>query len=229
MICKSMVQACLSSIAVFTCASVALASPNGKPHIALNLGASVVSYDAKGVEHDSPADVALKSGALIRYTVLAKNVGDAPARNLSPSARVPAGTVYEPTPSVHVSSATVEFSLDGGKTWSAVPTVFRRHRSRHRAQEGRSRDVHRRAVGRAQAAGAEVVAELQLRGARQVNRTTIAHVALTGAFFRIDARDAATRDLARGRHGLGHRHQQSGHGDLHRCQQHVVHDALECR
>ena len=123
MICKSMVQACLSSIAVFTCASVAFANPNVKPHIALNLAASVVAYDAKGVEHDSPADVALKSGALLRYTVIAKNVGDAPARNLAPAARVPAGTVYEPTPSAHVSSATVEFSLDGGKTWSAVPTI----------------------------------------------------------------------------------------------------------
>jgi uncharacterized repeat protein (TIGR01451 family) len=67
------------------------------------------------------AGVTLKPGDIVRYDVTATNTGDSAAAGVRPLDQIPPGTAY-----VEGSAAgpgTVEFSLDHGKTWSALPMV----------------------------------------------------------------------------------------------------------
>ncbi len=58
-------------------------------------------------------------GQRIRYTIVAKNVGDRPAAQLVPMAKIPAGERF-----VAGSAGTAaEYSIDNGKTWSRRPMV----------------------------------------------------------------------------------------------------------
>lgn len=108
-----------------------------KPIVALKLSAMLVEHQANGAERLVPVEkTALRPGDVIRYIIVASNTGSNAAKDLVPAGRVPAGTVYV-VGSASSPTATAEFSLDGGKTWSAVPTV------KIRTQAG---DVVKRAV-----------------------------------------------------------------------------------
>ena len=93
-----------------------------KPSVTLKLTGSVVTK-ADGhpvltsVEKNPP-----KSGDEIEYDIVASNAGNSPALRLVPVGKIPAGTSYVDG-SAKAPRAHAEFSLDGGKTWSAAPTV----------------------------------------------------------------------------------------------------------
>jgi uncharacterized repeat protein (TIGR01451 family) len=109
--------------------SIALAiflglSPVGaKPLITVTLSQAMVITGADGGVHltapDTSAPVA--HGAVIRYTVSAKDVGTDEARRLQLLGHIPAPTAFVPG-SVHGPGGHAEFSLDG-KTFSAQPMI----------------------------------------------------------------------------------------------------------
>jgi uncharacterized repeat protein (TIGR01451 family) len=83
----------------------------------------LVERAADGAEKTTPvADVALKPGETVRYTLVAVNRGTDPALGLKPIGKIPAGTSFE-AGSAAGAAARVEYSLDGGKTWSTSPTI----------------------------------------------------------------------------------------------------------
>lgn len=117
----------LSSLWVLLCLALLVAVPSvasAKPNVVLTLSGVTVHKTASGVEKDVPLDpnVRLKTGEIVRWTIVAANKGSDPALHLTPSDKVPAGTVY-----VVASASTLgghaEFSLDEGKTWTAKPMV----------------------------------------------------------------------------------------------------------
>ncbi len=96
---------------------------SAKPSVSLKLTGSVVSRSADGHTTLTPVDkTELKSGDEIEYDIVASNAGDSAALRLVPVGRIPAGTAYVEG-SAKAARAHAEFSLDGGKTWSASPTV----------------------------------------------------------------------------------------------------------
>jgi uncharacterized repeat protein (TIGR01451 family) len=118
-------QRFLFAIALGAC--VALFGPvvaYAKPVVVLSLQGALVERDAKGAERLTPlANAVLKPGDLVRYDVVATNSGNDSAEHLIPAARVPAGTTYEAGSASLAAAARIEFSLDGGKTWSSKPVV----------------------------------------------------------------------------------------------------------
>ncbi len=110
-------------IAVLLLASL-VSVAQAKPVVTLKLSGLLVEHQANGVEQLVPVEKAvLKPGDEVRYVIVASNNGTDAARNLTPVGRIPAGTVYEAGSATAKDGAQAEFSLDGGKTWSAVPTV----------------------------------------------------------------------------------------------------------
>jgi uncharacterized repeat protein (TIGR01451 family) len=100
--------------------SVALA----KPPVAVALTGVYVDRGADGKERDVPVESrAAVPGAEIRYEITTSNTGSSTVYHVIPQGRVPAGTTYRTGSATVTASARVEFSLDGGKTWSAAPTV----------------------------------------------------------------------------------------------------------
>jgi uncharacterized repeat protein (TIGR01451 family) len=99
--------------------AIAAGSAVAAPAVHVALAGAIVVRDASGAERQ-PAP-----GERIRYTVMTDNRGADPARSVVSSARVPAGTQFAPGSAAASGPATVEFSLDGGKTWSARPLVKR--------------------------------------------------------------------------------------------------------
>jgi len=100
------------------------ASANAKPNVILKLDAELVQKDAKGVEKLTPVSGnELKPGETVRYDIVATNTGTDPAAKLMPVGKVPTGTTYEPGSATASNALRVEFSIDGGKTWSKSPVV----------------------------------------------------------------------------------------------------------
>lgn len=116
----------MRSLAAVTAAVLALALPgvaSAKPNVTLKLTGSLVTKAADGHTSLTPVEKAQpKTGDAIQYDIVAANGGDSPALRMVPVGRIPAGTSYVEG-SAKGARAHAEFSLDGGKTWSAVPTV----------------------------------------------------------------------------------------------------------
>ena len=116
----------MRSIAAVALVAFALVLPgiaSAKPNVTLKLSGSVVSKAADGSTTLTPVDkVQPKTGDAIQYEIVASNAGDSPALRLVPVGKIPAGTAYVDG-SARAPRAHAEFSLDGGKTWAAVPMV----------------------------------------------------------------------------------------------------------
>jgi uncharacterized repeat protein (TIGR01451 family) len=116
----------MRSIAALSLAFLALILPvvaSAKPSVTLKLTGSVVTKAADGHTTLTPVDkVQPQAGDAIQYDIVASNAGDSPALRLVPVGKIPAGTSYV-VGSAKAPRAHPEFSLDGGKTWSASPTV----------------------------------------------------------------------------------------------------------
>jgi uncharacterized repeat protein (TIGR01451 family) len=98
----------------------AATAANATPNVDLHLSGTIISHSGSTISY-LPLDRPVKAGETIQYTIVAKNLGTAPAIGLTPVGRIPEGTTFvraEPVPAfVHV-----EYTLDG-KTWSAHPTI----------------------------------------------------------------------------------------------------------
>jgi uncharacterized repeat protein (TIGR01451 family) len=65
----------------------------------------------------------VKRGDIIMYTVVAKNNSRCPLNNLVLKQPIPKGTEYIKDSAMAIDGAELLFSIDGGKTFSAKPTV----------------------------------------------------------------------------------------------------------
>ncbi len=104
--------------------AVLAGSAVAKPNVQLKLDGELVQHDAKGAEKLVPvSSEALKPGAIVRYDIVATNQGTDPAVKLMPIGKIPSGTAYEAGTASSTGSLRVEFTIDGGKTWSKSPLV----------------------------------------------------------------------------------------------------------
>jgi uncharacterized repeat protein (TIGR01451 family) len=65
----------------------------------------------------------VRHGDIIMYTVVAKNNSRCPLKNLVLKQPIPKGTEYVKGSAMAIDGAELLFSIDGGKTFSAKPTV----------------------------------------------------------------------------------------------------------
>lgn len=106
-----------------------------RPTIALTMTGSTVVRSADGHEASMPlaSGVSLRPGTVVRYAIDAANVGAEAARDLRPQARVPFGTVLLAASPSAPTGASVEYSVDGGKSWAAHrPSSCATRRATHR-------------------------------------------------------------------------------------------------
>ncbi len=68
----------------------------------------------------------INPGEIISYTITAHNAGTAAAREVSPSAAIPAGTIYVAGSARPAGAARIVYSIDGGKTFQATPMIEQR-------------------------------------------------------------------------------------------------------
>ena len=90
-----------------TAAAVQAAAPN----VQLKLSGAIVS-SAGGREVDAPMNRAVHAGEILRYTILARNVGGAPAYQLAPIGKIPQRTQFLKLAAAP-KYATVSYSSDG--------------------------------------------------------------------------------------------------------------------
>jgi uncharacterized repeat protein (TIGR01451 family) len=111
----------LGVLAAFSCtATIAFA----RPSVALKLSGTVAERAADGSVKNVPlGQKTVSAGTPITWNIAATNTGDSPAAHLVPQGRIPAGTAYIPGSATTANAARVEFSADGGKTWSPSPMV----------------------------------------------------------------------------------------------------------
>jgi uncharacterized repeat protein (TIGR01451 family) len=108
-----------TAAALATAGGVALAAPA----VSLHLTGALLERAGDGTVHELPltGNERVAPGQTLRYTIVAVNKGNEPARALAPVGRVPAGTAYvgasAPPPAAHL-----EFSLDGA-TFADRPTI----------------------------------------------------------------------------------------------------------
>jgi len=94
-----------------------------KPAVTLKLTGSVVTTTTDGKTQLTPVEkTELRPGDRVRWSIIARNGGDSGAYKLLTVEKIQPGTAYV-AGSASASKAHAEFSLDGGKTWSAAPTV----------------------------------------------------------------------------------------------------------
>lgn len=99
-----------------------------QPKVKLVLGVQkqVVSKDAEGNElinwQNLEGNVSVKPGDVLRYMLSSENAGDKPAENLVLTQPIPNQTAYI-ADSAMANGADLTFSIDGGKTYSAEPTI----------------------------------------------------------------------------------------------------------
>jgi uncharacterized repeat protein (TIGR01451 family) len=99
-----------------------------QPKVKLVLGAEkqVISTDANGKAVTTwqalEGSAEVIPGDVIRYTLASENAGDKEAKNLTLTQPVPAQTEYVLS-SARENGAELTFSIDGGKTFTAQPTV----------------------------------------------------------------------------------------------------------
>ncbi|MDX2255922.1 MAG: hypothetical protein NW214_10425 [Pseudanabaenaceae cyanobacterium bins.39] len=99
--------------------------------VALLLSAEIkrLNRDANGKEvvvwNQLPPNSQVVPGSILRYTVTAQNNTNRNMRNLSVIQPVPEGMVYvmQSATKTNVANAMVDFSIDGGKTFSQNPQV----------------------------------------------------------------------------------------------------------
>ncbi|HEY5340131.1 MAG TPA: hypothetical protein VIK27_03820 [Candidatus Aquilonibacter sp.] len=101
-------------------ASLSAYAAAATPKVALQLSDALITVsDGKTVA--GPVDRPVKSGDILRYTIVAKNVGSAPAYQLAPIGKIPERMVFVRVLSAP-SGAMTTYTLDC-KTWSAHPTI----------------------------------------------------------------------------------------------------------
>lgn len=109
---------------------VAIAKGMQHPKVQLNLVGEkqVISQDAQGKDIISWKDgspLSVQAGDILRYRVVGQNNGDRPVKNLTLNQPIPKGTVFVLKSAKAASSlpAQITYSIDGGRSFVAAPTV----------------------------------------------------------------------------------------------------------
>jgi uncharacterized repeat protein (TIGR01451 family) len=99
---------------------------DARPSVSLKLQADLVTRDDKGAQKlvPVPEGSVLKPGDEVRYIIVATNAGPSAATHLVPQGKIPKSTSYEIGSASRSDALRVEFSIDGGKTWSVKPMVM---------------------------------------------------------------------------------------------------------
>jgi uncharacterized repeat protein (TIGR01451 family) len=95
----------------------------GRPAVKVMLS-GVVERDNATVPVEKAALV--KSGEILDWTITSVNEGNAPAKEYNAVGKIPAGTQFIAGSAKAEGSAAVTFSIDNGKSFSAMPTVDER-------------------------------------------------------------------------------------------------------
>jgi uncharacterized repeat protein (TIGR01451 family) len=99
-----------------------------QPKVKLVLGAEkqVISTDVNGKEviawEALEGKATVQPGDVVRYTLSSENAGDKEAKNLTLTQPIPAQTEYVLS-SARANGAQLTFSIDGGNTFTAQPTI----------------------------------------------------------------------------------------------------------
>ncbi|MGH9930073.1 MAG: hypothetical protein ACREA9_12740 [Pyrinomonadaceae bacterium] len=96
---------------------------SGRPVVKVMLSGAVERDDTK-VPVEKAALV--KSGEILDWTITSVNEGNAPASDYKAVGKIPAGTQFVAGSAKADGSVAVAFSIDNGKSFSAVPTVDER-------------------------------------------------------------------------------------------------------
>ncbi len=104
-------------VAAIVVPSVAFA----KPLVTVKLSQLTVTKGADGKLVESPSSD-VKPGDVLKYRIVAANAGTTPALAFSPADKIPSGTTFI-AGSATGKALRVEYSIDGGKTWSSAPLV----------------------------------------------------------------------------------------------------------
>jgi uncharacterized repeat protein (TIGR01451 family) len=115
--------------ASFKQAGVVIAQALSRPKVQLNLGVEkkTVAQDQSGKAIVAwkrlEGKVSVNPGDVMRYTVIGKNTGNAPAKNLVVTQPIPKQTVYVLASANNTSNAKTLYSVDNAKSFVASPTV----------------------------------------------------------------------------------------------------------
>lgn len=92
----------------------------GRPEVKVLLSGSV-QRDQKRLPLESAATV--NPGEVLDWTITSENDGSAPANNYKAVGQIPKGTALVAGSATADGSASVAYSIDNGKTFSAEPTI----------------------------------------------------------------------------------------------------------
>lgn len=92
----------------------------GRPEVKVVLSGAVERDDTK-----IPVEKAsiVKSGEILDWTIVSFNEGNAPANEYNAVGKIPAGTQFVAGSASADASAAITYSIDNGKSFSAMPTV----------------------------------------------------------------------------------------------------------
>ncbi len=95
----------------------------GRPEVKVSLSGAVARGDER-----LPLDKAgnVNPGEVLDWTIISENDGTAPAHNYKAVGQIPKGTVLVAGSTTADGSVSVSYSIDGGKTFSAEPTIEER-------------------------------------------------------------------------------------------------------
>ena len=100
-----------------------IAAQAGQPEVKITLVGST-KRDDKAVALDKVS--AVHPGEVLDWTITSANEGDAPARQYKTIGQIPQGTSYVAGSAVAEYNASVTYSIDNGKNFSAQPMIAER-------------------------------------------------------------------------------------------------------
>ncbi len=98
-------------------------SERGRPEVKVSLSGAVARGDER-----LPLEKAqsVNPGEILDWTITSENDGNAPAHNYKTVGQIPKGTVLVAGSTTADGTASVSYSIDNGKTFSAEPTIEER-------------------------------------------------------------------------------------------------------
>lgn len=93
---------------------------NGRPDVKIQLSGSV-KRDGQAIALDKAESV--QPGEVLEWKIVSENDGTAPARDYKTIGHIPAGTSFVAGSAAAEGGSVVTYSIDGGKTFSALPVV----------------------------------------------------------------------------------------------------------
>ncbi|HJU56272.1 MAG TPA: hypothetical protein VJ715_16940 [Pyrinomonadaceae bacterium] len=98
-------------------------SERGRPEVKVSLSGAVARGDER-----LPLEKAqsVNPGEVLDWTIISENDGNAPAHNYKAVGQIPKGTVLVAGSTTADGTASVSYSIDNGKTFSAEPTIEER-------------------------------------------------------------------------------------------------------